>query len=313
MQDFMFFSNASGKLLLTSTETLRSGEGLVIKTTSCQSYAEVMEKEFTTMLGIAEMQGESVSLPHMGKRFQAGKRIFFTEAYVKGASLREVLHRLSRRNDIPEIGAFLDRLDDWFEKYRAVFRAQPRSLISCYEHLFDAFSDLYSGHPQAGVLQEKARETLAKTARKQVCIVPIIAHNDLWPGNLLVGADGLVAIDWERAVGNRAPLFDYYWMIISAVLEHLVCRIGISDYSRAFRLFLEESDDVSRHATAMLKAFLGRLGLDNELDQSFLLLFLMEWSVQGYLALGKQTAMDRLAFGELITFMETHNKGKFPC
>jgi hypothetical protein len=152
---------------------------------------------------------------------------------------------------------------------------------------------------------EKARETLETIVGEQVTISPITAHNDLWPGNFVVAADGLVAIDWERAVEKRAPLFDYYWMIISAAIEHHVTVIGVVDYSRAFRLFLEEGDDVTRHATEMLKTFLGRLGLDRELHQSFLLLFLMEWSVQGYLALGRQTAMDRLAFGELTNFMET--------
>jgi hypothetical protein len=304
-QNFMFFSNADGKLLLTSAETLRTGSGMIYKTTTSPDYTEVMENEFKTMRGIAEMQDGSSSLLPVGKRLQVGKRVFFSEAYIMGTSLRDTLHRLSRNNDIHEICAFLNRLDDWFEKYRATFKAAPRPLSLCYQHLYDAFSVLYAEHPRVGALLEKARETLETIVGEQVTISPITAHNDLWPGNFVVAADGLVAIDWERAVEKRAPLFDYYWMIISAAIEHHVTVIGVVDYSRAFRLFLEEGDDVTRHATEMLKTFLGRLGLDRELHQSFLLLFLMEWSVQGYLALGRQTAMDRLAFGELTNFMET--------
>ncbi len=310
-KDFMFFSNAGGKLLLTSAETLHSGQGLVAKTTSCSAYVEVMEKEFSTMLRIAEIQGESASLPDVGKRFQFGNRIFYTESYVKGKSLRDVLHMLSCRNNIPEICAYLDRLDIWFEKYRAAFRGEPLHLALCYRHLFEAFSGQYGEHPKAGVIEEMAREAVKEIAGKHVFIVPITAHNDLWPGNMVVGDDGLVAIDWERAVENRAPLFDYYWMIISSALEYFVCKIGSVDYSRAFRLFLFGGDTVARHAVEVLNTFLLRLGLDRNMHQNFMLLFLMEWSVQGYLALGCQTDMDRVAFGELVTFIESSNDGKF--
>ncbi len=309
--DFMFFSNPSGKLLLTSAETMRCGTGSVLKTTANPSYARVMEKEFSTMLGIAGLPGGGASLPRVGARMGIGKRVFFTEAYVPGRTLRDLLHSLSRKNDLSSIRGLLDRLDQWYERYRAAFRGESRPLASCYAHLFDALPRLYGQHPDAGAMQEATRRTFAVLSGKEVGIATMTSHNDLWPGNFVVGADGLVAIDWERAVGNRAPLFDYYWMIISAALEHLVCRIGTVDYSRAFRLFLLQDDDVSRHATKTMETFLDRLGLDRDLHPSFLLLFLMEWSVQGYLALGRQTAMDRLAFGELIAMVGTLGEREF--
>ena len=308
MQDFLFFSNPSGKLLLTSAQTLRSGKGEVLKTTANPVYAEVMEKEFATTLSIAALQGDSASLPRVGQRFRAGNRVFFTEAYVQGKSLRDLLHALSLKGDIAGIQAFLDRLDDWFERYRAAFNGDFQPLSLCYGHLFAAFSTLYGADVRAGGLLELARKTLKQIDVEHAGIAPLTAHNDLWPGNFVVGGDGLVAIDWERAVGNRAPLFDYYWMIISAALEHGVCRIGTVDYSRAFRLLLQEDDAVSRKAIEMLGLFLERLGLDKNMARDFLLLFLMEWSVQGYLALGAQTAMDRLAFGELVAFAGTGAK-----
>ena len=304
--DSMFFSNVSGKLMLTSSETLRSGHGWVIKTTSCPSYQEVMEKEFATMQGIVTLQGGAAFLPQLGKRHQTGGRIFFTESYIKGNCLREVLHALSQRNDIPGIRAFLDRLDDWSEKYRAAFGTQSGSLTSCYHHLVDAFSELYGEHQRAGAILRRAEQILSEIAGNQALIGTITAHNDLWPGNFIVAAEGLVAIDWERAAENRAPFFDYYWMIISAVLEYHASVLGVVDYSRAFRLFLADDEDVTRHAVVRLKSFLERLGFDRGLHQGFLLLFLMEWSVQGYLALGKQTFMDRMAFGELISFFDRH-------
>ena len=307
-QDFMFFSNASGKLLLTSAETLLSGKGLVIKTASLPAYTAVMEKEFATMRYVLELQGEAGALPRLGRRFQAGRRVFFTEAYLRGKSLREVLHRLSRRNATSELLAFFGLLDDWFEKYRAAFVSEPQPVISCYLHLLQAFSELYGSQRKGETILKHAKEALTKISRKNAGIIPITSHNDLWPGNFVVVSGGLVAIDWERAAENRAPLFDYYWMIVSAALEHLICKIGVTDYSRAFQLFAEGQDEIAQHAAVMLKTFLNRLGFDSELHRSFLLLFLMEWSVQGYLALGKQTAMDRLAFNELVGFDDAATK-----
>lgn len=306
MQDFMFFSNAAGKLLLTSAETLRSGTGLMFKTTASPDYLNVMDKEFSIMRDIAEMQGQPTSLPQVGGRIQFSTRTYFTETYVKGASLRDEVHRLSRRNDISELRASLDRLDDWYENYRAFFKADFCPLSSCYEHVFVAFSEQSGQHPLAAVAVKNSRNTLAMTDDKHVAVIPVTAHNDLWPGNFIVGPQGLMAIDWERAAANRAPLFDYYWMLISAALEYHVACIGSVDYSIAFRLFLKGSDAVTYHATEKMQSFLERLGLDKELHQDFLLMFLMEWSVQGYLALGRTTAMDRLAFGELIDFLETN-------
>jgi hypothetical protein len=302
MQDFMFFSNASGKLLLTSAETLLSGKGDILKTTAHSGYLEVMEKEFSTTLAIESLRGESVSLPRSGRRLLSGNRVFFTEAYVQGKSLRDLLHSLSLKNDLVKICDFLDLLDGWFEEYRSIFKSKTLPLALCYQHLFAAFTSVYAKHDQTGIILEKMKQIVSELGRKQICIAPITAHNDLWPGNFVVGADGLVAIDWERAVENRAPIFDYYWMIISAALEHIVCNIGTVDYSRAFRIFLQGHDLVSCRASEMLGAFLDRLGLDKIMHQNFLFLFLMEWSVQGFLALGRQTAMDKLAFEELVAF-----------
>jgi hypothetical protein len=304
--DFLFFSNPSGKLLLTWAETLKCGKGTVFKTSANAEYLAVMEKEFATMNSIAELQGRPLSLPSTGKRIRTGNRIFFTEEFVSGKTLREIFHHHSRRDDIKRVCALIDRLDDWFLKYSSLFQGGLRPLSSCFGHLFDAFQELYGSDQKAPGIVAKARESLASAAHDHGGVTAIVAHNDLWPGNFLVNGDRLVAIDWERATPDRAPFFDYYLMIISAVLEYHVFRIGVIEYSRAFRIYLEEDDAVSCYGLNKLALFLERYGFNKETHRHFLLLFLMEWSVQGYLALGSQTAMDRLVFGELVNFTDKH-------
>lgn len=301
-KDFMFFSNAGGKLLLTSSEALAREKGEVVKTTANPDHIALMEKEFATMSRIPPGPDRSSCLPRIGKRLVVNNRLFFPEEYIRGKCLREVLHGLSRRDDVAGICIYLDRLDEWFSQYCSSINGEPRSLSSCYEHLFSSFAELYGSHDVARAVLEQARSTLAALTDSHRGIMTIIAHNDLWPGNFVVDGDRLVAIDWERAAEGRAPLFDYYWMIISTVLEYHANRLGAADYSQAFRRFLAGNDMVSDHARDRLALFLDRLSLGRTLHHFFLLLFLMEWSVQGYRALGRETDMDRLAFGELVAF-----------
>lgn len=302
-QDFMFFSNLQGKLVLTSAGTLACGEGMVVKTSSCAEYLQKMEKEFRTVERLA-CQGYPLAVPRPGRRFLLAGRTFYTEGYVKGKSLRKELHDLSRKEDTEAILLLLARLDAWFERYRLGFTGKPVPLMESYRHLFETFSGRYGGEAMADAVAGFARQALSELSAQHPGVPQITAHNDLWPDNLLITADSVVAVDWERAVENRAPFFDYFWMMISSVLEHLVCHAGAGDYAGAFRLFLEERDEVSRQGRGWLNAFLRRLGLGEERLSLFLLLFLMELSVQGALALGRPTTMDSLAFGELKSFAE---------
>jgi hypothetical protein len=304
-QNFMFYSNVRGKLMLTSADTLRSGKGSLIKTTANLDYAGVMEKEFRTISHISDLQGKAISIPPVGKLIKFKNRPFFAEEYVRGRNLREIIHALSNENNLKQICGYLDRLQSWFDTYRSFFKGKPCKLESCYEHVFKAYKELYGARRETPIILQKAYEIIDDISKSKTCIVPILSHNDLWPGNFIVHSDNLVAVDWERAMPGRAPLFDFYWMMISLAMEYIVCGIGIIDYSRAFQMFLSETDEVSRYAAEKLKLFLESIGIPGQQQQHFLFLFLMEWSVQGYLALGHSTEMDDLAYGELHRFAKT--------
>jgi hypothetical protein len=303
--DFMFFSNMSGKLLLTNSKTFKSGTGIVFKATSNSDYVSVMEKEFATMSFIAGLQKNVPVIPSIGKRFQTSNNTFFTEEYVRGRTLREIIQGFSSKKDIEGTCAIIDHLDRWFMAYSALFQGVRRPLVSFYGHLFNAFDALYGTEQKAHDISAMAYKVLAEIAHEHSGVIAIFAHNDLWPGNFMVNGEQFFAIDWERATSDRAPFFDYYWMIISTVLEYHVFTIGvIDDFSSAFRIFFKEDDSVSFHAKEKLLSFLVRHKINEKMHSHFLLLFLMEWSVQGYLALGRQTDMDKLAYGELLNFCE---------
>jgi len=310
-QDFMFFSNSSGKLLLTSGETLCTGKGLLYKTTANQAYAEVMQKEFRIMSSVAA-HGITDFMPRTGARLARGGQTYYPEEFVQGHNLRKLLHVAGRNEGADAICSYLDRLDGWFRKFGATFQGERQSLTSCYRHALTAFTSRYGSDLRGRRVLSQARSFLAVVDAAHGGVRTGTAHNDLWPGNFVVRGDRLVAVDWERGAEMRAPIFDYYWMIISAAMEYYVCRSDRHDYSRAFRLFLCGSDGVAVHAEKKLRSFLGNLCFDQDLYRHFMMLFLMEWSVQGYMALGEQTAMDRLAYEELLFFSADHARSLSP-
>lgn len=302
VNDFMFFSNAAGKLLLTTTETLQTGHGQIIKTTTDPEYAAVLEKEYDLVALLSVKLGTTGSLPVIGKHFEAGGRHFFTEEYILGESLRERLRVLVGQRDYVKICNIIDSLDEWFHFYNASFTGDAIPVSTVYNHLFSLFSECY-GATGISVLQTGI-ELLRQFEKVCPFVVPITAHNDLWPGNFVVTENGFIVIDWERATENRAPFFDYFWLIISTAIESLASEVENINYSEATRRLLRCEDVVSCHALQKLKTFLNNLGISEDHLLHLLFLFFMEWSVQGFQTLGRQTDMDRLAFGELLHYAE---------
>lgn len=301
-QDFMFYSNAAGKIVLAAAETLRTGKGLIVKTTANPAYEGIMQREFTTMLRIAATGGNVACLPAVGGCIKLRNKVYFTEEYVKGHSLLEVLRRLSLSDDTDGVCLFLDRLDSWFEDYLSRFAGKSQPLASSYRHLFSSFSDLYGTEGVTAGLVAFAEGFLGDSGKDDPEVAAITAHNDLWPGNFVVREESLIAVDWERASENRAPVYDYYWMMISAALVYIGCRVDSSRFSDTFPRFCAGDNSVSRHGLEKLESFLERRGFDKKLHRNFMLLFLMELSVQGYVALGRQSELDRMAFAELVTY-----------
>lgn len=296
--DVMFFSNAAGKLLLLSHKTLESGKGTLVKTTANSCYAKVMAKEFDTVAKLSEKVGKTGCLPVIGKHYESGGRQFFTEEYIPGEGLHERLHELGRRGDPVPVCKIIDRLDEWFMLYLTSFSEPSVSTTSMYNRMFTLFADCY-GDSGAELLRT-GTELLSRFGDAYPGVIPITAHNDLWPGNIVMTQGGFTVIDWERATERRAPFFDYFWMVTSTVIEVLAC--DSNDFSGATRTFIRCEDHVSIYAQQKLRDFIARFGIGDKYFHHLMFLFLMELSVQGYQVLGRQTEVDRLAFAELVNY-----------
>ena len=303
--NFMILSNAGGKLLLMTSEIVRSGHGMLVKTTANKEYVSVMQKEFDVVTALSSGNRRISGIPEMGKHFQTGGRHFFTEKFILGENLREKLRALGKRGDSRQVCSILDSLDTWFVEYQTSFVGLRVAIAPLYSHLFPLFSECYGATSRS--LLETGKELLRQFDVAHSGIIPIISHNDLWPGNIVMTAHGFTVIDWERAQQHRAPFYDYFWMVVSTSIEFLASREPQCDYSEGVRIFLRRADEVSCRTFKMLSSFLQRTGGAEEYLPHLLFLFFMEWSVQGYQVLGKQTAMDRLAFGELEHFAKSMN------
>ncbi len=301
--DYLFFSNLRGKLMLTRTATLISGKGHIFKTTTVSEYADSLLHEQSTIKAISQLLPHQELLHGPQEKLLIQGRHFFKEEYLSGENLREVLRLFGGNNAQANACLMLDRLDAWFTAYRTAFSGTKSGLSSLYAPMLQTFSSLHTNDAEKMPLLRHVQQLLAQLDREYDGVVPITAHNDLWPGNFIVQENHLTAIDWERATPRSTPFFDYFWMIISATLEYLVGKSRIQDYSLAFRQFLQRHDDVCCHAHHKLEHFLEELGFKSSMYNQFMLLFLMEWSIQGFKALGRVTDMDQLARGELAAFV----------
>lgn len=294
---FLFYSNESGKLLLAAPDTLFTGKGKLCVTTANYQYLSVLENEFDT---ISRLDTNKGLVPKVLEKITTGDKIIFVEEYLTGVNLREILRDGEFAATDSNAINIIDRLDSWFAEYSAQFNGSKVSLSELYQPILQTFSDFHSN--ECTVI-ENIRKYLVVIDSKFEGLTPITAHNDLWPGNFIVCGHGLVAIDWERAVSGRSELFDYFWMLISTYLEYDVGKYQTQNYSSAFRRWLNNEDHLGEYIHEKLRHRLLLNGLSEEYFELFLGLFLIEWSMQGRLALGRETDMDKLALGVLRDYL----------
>lgn len=303
---FMFFSNAEGKLLLAPPQALKTGQGELVKTTANPDYSSVMSKEFNTVLQLSRKEEKIFGIPLLGKDIEVGGRHFYTEKYVYGESLRERLRTLGGLGDSVQACKLLDKIDDWFWIYHVSCAGNDTALSTLYSHLAPLFSECYGDAGEA--LLQTGTYMIRQLEKACPVVTPITAHNDLWPGNIVITENGFTVIDWERAIEHRAPFFDYFWMVVSAVFEWIVGITGNHDYSEAMKKFLRSEDDVTCHVFQKMRNFMVRSGIAEEFMPAMLYLLFMELSVQGFQILGRLTKMDRLAFGMLKYYADHMNQ-----
>lgn len=300
---FMFYSNESGKLILTAPETFITGSGQLLVTTANRAYHPVLEKEFEIIEQIGNVKTRLV--PNLVSKITANGRLLFVEEYIAGTTLRETLRNESVANDREAVVDIIKRLDAWFAEYSSFFSGTKKGLSELYQSLLETFARHHTGNAKLERFLLALRAHLAVAERSHPGMVPVMAHNDLWPGNIIVSDKGLIVIDWERATPDRPELFDYFWMMISTFLEYHTGKTQSEDYSRSFRAFIECSDSIGKLIQEKLCIRLQANGLKRSDYDLFLALFLLEWSIQGLQALGRQTRMDKLALGELLHYLET--------
>lgn len=305
---FMFYSNESGKLILTEPDTFITGRGQLVVTTANGDYHPVLNKEFSMLeqMGKARLR----LVPNLVDKLHVNGRPLFVEEYVAGTTLRETLRNTRVATDREMVAGFIDRLDAWFVEYRKLYSGRRIPVSELYRSPLETFAGFHPGNPRLERFLQALRVQLAGMDGSHSGLVPITAHNDLWPGNFIVSGKSLVAIDWERATFDRSEFFDYFWMLISAYLEYHIGRTGVEEYSLSFRSFVAGGDSIGTLVREKLCVRLEINGIDRRHYDLFLALFLLEWSIQGHKALGYQTRMDMVAMGELLHYLE-HGRDRF--
>ncbi len=302
--EFMFFSNPTGKLLVTTSETLLKGEGLIVKTTVNPAYNHTLLEEAETVGAINQHAEMKKRVPSIFKQLNTAERSFIVEEYVKGRTLREILRTPQVCRNTQLTKNYIDKLTDWFSAYRSIFKGKLRTISELYTPLFNNSNKFYHNDSLVITIINNLQKKLKVATTDHPGLTPIIAHNDLWPGNFLVTKQDIIAIDWERATPDRSEIFDYFWMIISATMEYLIGTGHKENYSTCFRIFLQAEDPVCSYTYSKLNDFMKKIGFRNKNFSLFMQLFLLEWSVQGQTALGRKTDMDDIAIKELKKYSQ---------
>lgn len=298
--NYMFFSNPFGKIILANEDTFESHDKWLIKTTSNENYLPILIKEYETITQLFCKNHKINGIPQVGEVIKVNNRQFYTEKFIVGENLREKLRKLGEIKDKNSACNILDKIDEWYMNYLKSFNDPKISFVSLYKHLPILFDKCYENDQRSLLL-------LGNKLLKQLnsiiqMLTPIIAHNDLWPGNFIISNNTVTVIDWERATKNRAPFYDYFWMITSASIEWLIGSTRSTDYSFVIKKFLNFDDDVSKYSLNKLKFFLNYYNINNDYLMHFLYLLFMELSIQGFQIFNKSTKMDYLFYDILFYF-----------
>ena len=115
--DYLFFSNSRGKLMLTQAKTFSTGNGLIFKTAATPGYTASLQHEQSVVQDITKLLQQPGHLLGPQEQLSTGRRTCFSEAYLAGKNLRDVLRLLGKKRAGHQVCQLLDRLDAWFSVY----------------------------------------------------------------------------------------------------------------------------------------------------------------------------------------------------
>lgn len=302
--NYMFFPDVEKKLFMTNSNTLLNGKGTLIKTTANIAYESILKNEYDITACISKLCSKAGLLPEVIGRVELNGKNYYCEEYVVGKPLRIMFQNPKVYNSPVIICDLLDRLDSWYEAYRSRFSGPKLSLQDLYAPVINGFCHTFSGDREQCDLAVKTEQLLIKLSCTHSGLVPVTAHNDLWPANFLVTSRGLFAVDWERAVENRSELFDYFWMIISATMEYLSAPYGFEDFSRWFQRLLISKDSVCSYARVKLEKQLQLNDIAPVYFDLFIVMFLMELTMQGKAPLHQMAAEELKSFARKTKIFE---------
>jgi hypothetical protein len=300
--NYMFFPNVDEKLFLADLSALQNGSGCLLKTTINPYFLPVVEKGFQSALMASQQCSHLGLVPEVIGKFAVNGRVYYQEKIVPGNTLANKLRDPGVYGNPAAVCTIIDQLSAWYQTYKSRFDGQRRSLAELYAPIFCDFNRFYADDMELCHLSETFRQQLDNISSQHYGLIPITTHNDLWPPNILVTDNGLVAIDWERATPERAWLFDYFWMHISTTLEYLSAPGSFDDFSYWFRDFLDSDDPVCRYVQGKLSEQMRQNNLHPDHKQLFLGLFLMELSIHGRLLVGETHGIDLKAAEEFRHF-----------
>lgn len=251
---------------------------LVMKIAQGETYRRFLMAEYQALTRLALNPDLSVKIPAAVAQFEHERALVVLESVLPGVSLLEYLqiHSHKRpaevRRDLEQACDFLLRFQKSTRLEKAIPPLDVRARISALEAIYGPLG-LPADYLERLLEQEKAFNACR--------ILQCARHGDYWPGNLLIGDNGIGVIDWEGYFADANPFFDLFFFFTTYVLSYPWRGWQTCSPDEAFALGFLDDNWLAETIRENLLAYFSKLNITPTLAAFAYQIFLIEMSLPG--------------------------------
>ena len=212
---------------------------------------------------------------------------YFIQDYIEGMMLPEEIET-DRRGD-PK-GEALSRIDlawNWLDDFQAATAGTVRPLHEFgLGRVIDRYAEAYGESPEEGEYIGWLGTRLDEL--RDVGVIEVACHGDLFPGNVIIGETGVTVIDWRDYRPVHHPVYD----IATLLTTFRVPFRHVDDIEGNLEATLLDGNGIRRRLRSGVESLLRARGIGHEAFELLFGLSILEWATDEYSQEGVVTGKD---------------------